>query len=177
MRYGRTLWLGSAICLATLLLGCPKEPEPPTVTMEPEEAAEARRMIVEWLECEECENGELEKVTGLGEGAVPTLAATLEEGPSAASRESYRRHLVQTYNRTMEYARTHPEAELDMTEEEYVDAYMGNYVALYRNRAAIALAAIGGDYARAALEKARDAELREDVRNTVAEKLESWSQQ
>ncbi len=173
----RTLCLMFVICLAAFALACPgEEPEPGPSELTPEEAAEARRTIVDWLECEECEDGELEAVLKLGKTAVPTLAATLAGGPSAASREQLHRHLTKSYAEITEYSRTHPEAKLEMNEKEYIEAYMSNYVALYRSRAATALARIGGDEARRALEAAQNAGLREDVQRVVDEGLENWAQ-
>ena len=116
-------------------------------------------------------------MVALGEVVVPTLAATLEKGPSPASREERRRHLEKSYGKITEYAKTHPEAKLDMTEEEYVKIYMGNYLALYQSRSATALATIGGGDARSALEKAKAANVREDVQDLLVDKLENWEQQ
>ncbi|MGB5660545.1 MAG: hypothetical protein WBO54_13775 [Thermoanaerobaculia bacterium] len=178
MKKRTNFWLILLTCLTVLTFACAKkEPVPETPKLSPEEAAEARRTIVDWLECEECEDGELEAVAKLGEIAVPTLAATLDQGPSPANREELYRHLTRSYSEITEYSRTHPEAKLEMTEEEYVKAYMDNYEALYRSRAATALAMIGGDDARKALEAARDARLREDVQSVVDEGLENWAQQ
>lgn len=171
----------AVLAAVTVLGSCRKEPSPaaaPTPTAEsarpslsPEQAAEARRIIVRWLECEECESGELEAVVRLGNTAVPTLAATLRGGPSPASREKLRRHLVSTYSRLRKEGETHREMRLSQSEESYVQTYMENYVALYQVRSAQALAAIGGDEALRALETAGQASLRKDVADAVRESL------
>ena len=173
----------AVLAAVTVLASCRKEPgetptSPPTPTsssappsLSPDQAAQARRIIVAWLECEECESGELEAVVRLGNTAVPTLVATLRGGPSPASRERLRRHLVSTYGRLRKEGETHREMRVAQSEEAYVKTYMDNYVALYQVRSAQALAAIGGDEARRALETASQASLRKDVADAVKESL------
>jgi len=133
----------------------------------PEEAAQARRTISAWFECEECEEGQLEAVVKLGPVVTPSLAATLRQGPSPAKLEELRRHLIANYRILKDYQKTHPETEVPMNQQEYVETYLGNYIALYRSRAAIALGRIGGDEAKNALDQAMKAPLREDVRRVV----------
>ncbi|HWN11155.1 MAG TPA: hypothetical protein VNO50_18090 [Pyrinomonadaceae bacterium] len=140
--------------------------------LSPDQWTQTRRTIVTYLECEECEEGELEAVVKLGESAVPTLAATLLEGPSPANREILRRQLLDTYRKLKEYEKTHPKAKTSQGEEEYVKTYAENYVALYQTRAARALGAIGGPNARKALEEASKLSLREDVKTEVKAALE-----
>ena len=75
--------------LTTLLTLCflaPKCQHSGTSPVPPEQAVQARRTIVNYLECEECRSGEAEAVVKLGQLAVPTLAATLLEGPPRLSR-------------------------------------------------------------------------------------------
>jgi len=50
--------------------------------------------------------------------------------------------------------------------------YMGNFEAMYRVRAAQALAAIGGPAARDAIRQSMEIEKREDVRATLKELLD-----
>ncbi|HEX7175579.1 MAG TPA: hypothetical protein VF240_10005 [Pyrinomonadaceae bacterium] len=138
----------------------------------PEQAAQARRAIVNYFECEECEAGEIEAVVKLGQVAVPTLAATLLEGPSQANLELLRRHLTASYRELREYERTHPKAKVPGSEEQFVKTYMDNYVVLYQTRAATALGAIGGPEARRALEEASRKPLRGDVQAAVKASLE-----
>lgn len=134
----------------------------------PEVAAEVRQAVVAWLECEECEEGELEAVKKLGANAVPTLGATLERGPSAASRERARRHLEDSYGKIAEYVKKNPEEKFDVSREEYVKIYLDNYAANYRVRSAQALSAIGGEQARKHLaDAAATRSQREDVRAAI----------
>lgn len=137
----------------------------------PEQAAQARRTIVAWLECEECSEKELENVRRLGQAAVPTLVAALERGPSPGNLELLQRHLTKNYRELKEYERTHPEAKVTGTEKEYVTTYTDNYLAQYQSRAAIALGEIGGAEARRALENAQKRKLRDDVAQVVATAL------
>ena len=159
------------LAACVVALGCPTQ-EQKVPELSPEEAAEARRTIVAWLECEECTDGELEAVVALGEVAVPSLAASLQEGPAPASLELVRRQLIANYAALTEYAKTHREAATPLSEEEYVETYLGNYVALCRIRSAMGLAEIGGPEARAALEEALRADYRDDVQAAVKESLE-----
>ena len=161
-----------ALCMAAT--GCPRRGAGPNgnTNLTPEQSTEARRTIVTYLECEECEEGELEAVVKLGQSAVPTLAATLRGGPGSANRELLRRQLQDTYRKLKEYETTHPNAKVAQTEEEYVKTYSENYVALYQSRAATALSAIGGPDARKALEEASQLPLRDDVKATIKASLD-----
>lgn len=165
--------------LLTLLLAlsltapeCQKGGTGTTPRPSPEEAVKIRRSVVTYLECEECTAGELEAVVRLGRTAVPTLSASLREGPSNVQRELLRRHLTRTYRRLKEQERTRPEAKPLQSEEFYVKLYTDNYVALHQSRAAWALAAIGGPEARRALEEASRRPLRGDVQKMVKASLE-----
>ena len=140
--------------------------------LKPEQAAEARRTVVAWLECEECDEKELEAVVKLGPIIIPSLIAALRQGPSPANREVYRRHLVKTYRDLKSYQKTHPESKVTIQEEEYVKTYLDNYQALYQVHAATALGAIGGANTRKALEEALRSPLRDDVRKVVNDSLE-----
>lgn len=141
------------------------------LNLTPEEAAEASSTIIAWLECEECTDGELEAVVKLGKIAMPSLIASLREGPSPASRELLHRHLITSYKKLKEYEKTHPEAKVPIGEEEYMKTYMDNYIALYQARAAIALAAIGGKDAAKAMEEALKTPIRDDVKAVVKESI------
>ncbi len=162
----------SYVLLTTLLAFCLMTPECRKPSLTPEQATKVRRTIVHYLECEECEHGELEAVVKLGPVAVLTLAATLHEGPSQSSLEKHRRHLTAAYRKLKEYEQTHPEAVVPGTEQQFVTTYMDNYVAQYQGRAARALAAIGGAEAKRALEEASRMPLRSDVKAVVKLSLE-----
>ncbi|MBI5042527.1 MAG: hypothetical protein HZC10_01555 [Nitrospirae bacterium] len=136
------------------------------------ETAEAQHIIVNWMECEECVDGELEAVKKLGEIAVPSLSKILPEGPSKESLDLRRRHLITTYKELKKYGETHPESAIKMSEQEYVKIYMDNYIALYQIRAAEALSAIGGLAAKKALEDSLKIPLRDDVKAAVRDSIE-----
>lgn len=143
-----------------------KQPQLP-----PEVAATAREAMVEWLECEECTEGQLEAVLEFGSILTPSLAATLREGPSQASRELLRRELNRRYDELVAYQKAHPERIALSSRDTFVRQYMENFDALYRVRAARALAAIGTPGARRALEEASRRDFRSDVRAVLEESL------
>ena len=164
----KILLLAIAVIQITLL-GC--EPKEVTPEITPERAKIIRRTIVAWLECEECEGGELEAVVKLGKSALPALISTLEGGASPAKIEVFKVGLTNNYRNLQEYAKTHPEAMITMNEEQYVKTYVGNYIAKYKTRSAIALGLIGGKEAREALTLTLEKTIREDVQNTIKESL------
>jgi|CXWL01.1.fsa_nt_gi predicted small lipoprotein YifL len=130
-----------------------------------------QNVIISWLECIECTDGELKAVVRLGPLALASLGATLRKGPSPASREGMRRYILSSYERLKEYQTTHPDFHVGQSKEEYIAFYMSNYDAQHRSRAAMALAAIGGPGAKKAL-ALPDAEVegfRSDVQKTVVE--------
>jgi hypothetical protein len=141
----------------------------------PAQSLEVRRAVVTWLECEECSDGELERLARYGELAIPTLGAVLERGPSPATLEKYRLHLESSYRKLVEYSRTHEEVKLDQSEDEYVKQYLENYQANFVVRAAQALAKLGGAEPRRLLEAASKRKLREDVNLVVQDSLKAVS--
>jgi hypothetical protein len=154
------------LALGLVVRDCQKrDPTHPPLT--PEQATVARRAIINYLECDECEEGELEAVVKQGPAVVSSLVATLLEGPSRANLETLRRQLITNYRELKEYERTHPDSKVPGTEEQYVKTFTENYIALYRVRAATALGAIGGPEARRALEEASRKSLRTDVQAAV----------
>jgi HEAT repeat protein len=161
----------AAFLLYALTLGFLAPIEAEDVILGPEKAAEVRRIIFRWLECGSCTEADLKAVENLRELAVPSLNASLRGGPSEASRESLRRHLMTTYREMKQYKETHPETNVSMSEEQYLETYMGNYDAQYRIRSARALAAIGGDQAKKALVQALQQSYREDVMRAVKTSL------
>ena len=155
-----------------MLLGCQKEEGPVPDKVTPERKTEIMRTAIEWLECEECEDGELEAVKKEGEMIVPTLAAALERGPSGASLEILRLQLEKRYDKLVTYSKTHPNVKMSQSKKEFVSHYMDNYIALYHIRAIMGLSAIGGNDASAAISKAKNGKYRDDVRKVLAENLQ-----
>jgi hypothetical protein len=139
----------------------------------PEQSLELRKAVVTWLECEECTDGELDRLLKYGEVAVSTLAAVLDRGPSPASVEKYRLHLESSYRKLVEYSRTHDDVKIDQSEDEYVKQYLENYQAHYAVRSAQALAKLGGVEARRSLEAASQRKMREDVNQVVQDSLKT----
>jgi len=137
--------------------------------LSPELSLEIRQAVVTWLECEECTDGELDALARYGELAVPTLGAALERGPSPATLEKYRMHLESTYQKMVEYSRTHEEIKLDQSQDEYVKMYLESYRANYAVRAAQALGKAGGREATRYLDAASKRKTREDVDAAVQE--------
>jgi len=170
----RNLLAMTLLASVASLSSCASQAAPKPVgapILSPEQAAEVRHALVEWFECEECTEGQLDRVVKFGQLVVPSLGATLREGPPPASIEELRQHLLANYRNLAEYQSTHPDepVKLPMGEAEYVKTYLDNYVALYQVRAATALGTIGGPAAREALLSARP--VRSDVRSAVEQAL------
>ena len=125
-----------------------------TEVLTPEQAAQARDSIFNWLECMDCRDKELEMVARLGTTAVPSLIASLRQGPSEAQRGNMRRRLITLFARLKHSEGRNQDYRLTMSEAAYVEHHMNGYVNRYRIRAAIALGQIGGPEAKAALQGA-----------------------
>jgi len=156
------------LCAGLLLVGgCERPKEPPGRVLTPEEASAATVAMVEWFECEECEQGELQAVVKYGQAIVPTLRSSLLHGASPASRELMRRELEKRYDELLRYQKDHPKSRPASSKKEFVEMYLANFDAQYRTRAAHALGAIGGEAARKALEEAQTKVKRADERESV----------
>jgi len=134
-------------------------------------SAEANRVVMRWLKCEECVEDELQAVRDLGNDAVQPLADALR-GPPADSTANVESQLGQAYVLVRDRG---PAPTLDSTR--YVNHYLANYKSLYQSRAISGLAAIGNERAIAALEEARDSAqhdvnlFRTDVRDELERAL------
>lgn len=172
----------TSLCMLLLLLmACPRPEQrdpvkPVTTEMTVEQAEAARQALVEWFECEECEEGQLEAVAKYGEQVVPSLRAALLEGASPATEELLRRDLARRYDELQRYAQTHPEAKVASSRDEFVALYVGNLHAQYRTRAAQALSRIGGPNASKALQEGLGRADRPDVRATIQAALKNVRQ-
>ncbi|MEW5916835.1 MAG: hypothetical protein AB1762_10530, partial [Gemmatimonadota bacterium] len=109
-------------------------------------SAEQHATVDSWLLCDDCANGELNAVQALGSAAIRRLEAALVNGPPADRRNIMRSKIEQRYQSLGSGA--------SVSQGDYVNELLSNYVAMYHRRAAIALGAIGGDAARAALDRA-----------------------
>jgi len=162
--YPSVKWVGAA-CAGMLLAALT------TDTTWSQEPVRAEQALANWFKCEYCEHGELEAVARHGQAIVPSLITTLNQGPSAAIRENLRGDLQARYEQLVEQSKKNPYAPITATKEQFVELYLGNFDAQHRVRAAQALAMIGGDRTRAALEAAANQAQRDDVRATVREYL------
>lgn len=139
--------------------------------------ADVRRIIVNWLECDVCTDGELDAIVALQEEAVPTLIAVLEGGPSPAKLAQAERGLRASYSDITAYAEAHPDRGIvvTQTEQEYVKFYLENFGIQYQTRAAIALARIGDPdaitKARELLEEALGRTERKDLQAILEQAL------
>lgn len=124
-----------------------------------------------WLTCEECTNGELAAVVRFGRPLVPRLAVALRMGPGQEAVDAARSRLAATHQSMVEYAKTHPGAPVPMSEREYVDRHLENFIVMYQSRAATGLGALGGDDARRELTNAQALPLRAPVLAVVREAL------
>ena len=159
---------GGIAFLATLMsvTACDRQQK-----MSPAESGQAVQTLTTWFECEECQSGELEAVQKYGQAVVPSLIAVLDGGLSPAKREQTRSELEARHDALTERARKNPNAKPTSTKEQFTAQYLGNFDAQYRVRAAQALAAIGGDKARAALQAAARKPHRGDVQAVIETSL------
>jgi hypothetical protein len=121
-----------------------------------------RAAVHAWLQCDECVDGELARVTPLGNGAVPLLdTALLRAFPQ--EREQARRSARETYQAI---------GPLTVSESAYVANEVRNFDALFQTRAAIALREINTSRARDALQRAVDSAQARDYRPDVLAVIE-----
>ena len=131
-------------------------PETASAEADPDQSVEEfdknQDIILAWLECEECQYGELKSVVALGKLAVPSLAAALQVGPSPASLEELRLYLIETYQQLQREQLIQRKHRL-WTVDQYVNEYLQTYMNLYQVRAAKALGTICTPDAKTALVK------------------------
>ena len=125
-----------------------------TAEQPPQPPPGANATIEAWLECTECNAGELQAVVKLGQPAIPRLAPSLLDGPPPAKLQSYEKYLRKMYADMKAYEKTHPKSVVPFTEDEFVKRDMATYTNLYRVRAARALGEIGGPEAASVLDQA-----------------------
>jgi hypothetical protein len=130
------------------------------------------RVLQAWLTCEECSDGELDAVVKLGSAAVPRLAEALRAGPPQLVLDETRKRLTATHQSMVDYARTHADAAVPMSERDYVDRHTENFIALYQKRAATGLGAIGGPDAKRELTDALARPMRPEVLAAIREALQ-----
>jgi hypothetical protein len=136
-----------------------------------QDTAPAEQTLAGWLGCEYCDHGELAAVTRNGQAIVPDLIAVLNQGLSPASRDDVRKALEERYAQLIAQSKKNPRVPVAAPQEKFVELYLGRLDTQYRVRAVQALAAIGGDRARAALEQAANQSDRDEVRSMARESL------
>jgi hypothetical protein len=108
-----------------------------------------RAVIDAWLGCIECSDGELQAVLDLAavrpQATSDTLGAALLRGPTPQERSNLQRQFETVYHRL---ATRLGSGNLQVTLAEYVRHYSDNVTAIYRIRAAQALARIPGPAAK-----------------------------
>lgn len=155
--------------ISLIVIGYPIDvPAQPIPSPDP---VEARHIIQSWLECDSCDEKELEPVIKLGGKAVGSLKTALIEGPPDGDLALLRSNLRATYQKVKKRADAAGKPSPTQTEEAFVNTYENNYVSLYRIRAATALGAIGGEQARQALDEANKQRYRKDVDRSISAAL------
>lgn len=157
---------------AGLLLSCRHDDRPGAEPARTAAApADARTSLVAWLECEECTDEQLAAVVALGPEVVPTLAATLREGLSPASRARLELQLRERHAARVAGAGRHPASEPVLGLERYVAHHVRTRDALHRSRAAVALGRIRTPEARQALREALDQDPPPSVEQSIRDAL------
>jgi hypothetical protein len=136
-----------------------------------QETTPAAQALVNWLQCEYCEHDELAAVTHYGQAVVPDLIVALNQGLSPESRDDLGRTLEERYAQLVEQSKKNPHAPIGVSKEKFVELYRGIWDVQHRVRATQALAAIGGERARAALEAAASQAHRDEVRAAARDSL------
>jgi hypothetical protein len=134
----------------------------------PQLPPESYQELLSWIECEDCESEDFDTVAAMGDAVVPVLIEILLRGPPEDREARYKQHLERMYGMVAGYVEARPAVSMSATADEYVDGYLGTYVAVYRIRAAYALYQMGGTRAREALDSATVLPLRADVRQVVS---------
>jgi hypothetical protein len=135
------------------------------VDLEAERREAAQQALLNWLDCVECQSGELKELLAYKDIVEGPLIATLRGGLSAARRAEFEYQLRGNH-------RSSPSQTL--TEDEYVRLFISNIEAGYQARSAIALGELGTEPALRALKEAADStKFRPDVRQVARKALEN----
>ena len=164
--------LGSAL-LCAMALGFAQCAGPAVVP-----AGSSRDRIDAWLLCYDCIDGELDSLTVDGRvhpAVVESLSTDLLSGPAPVRRSNVEQQLVRSFSADTAYEVAAGLAP-SITRADYISLYLGNYVAVYRAHAGIALSAIGGSRAKTALDSAVAGKVRpgsDPLRPDVAEAVKA----
>jgi hypothetical protein len=117
------------------------------------------RTVFAWAECQDCMHDEEARVVALGDTVVPRLQRIVVNGPPPE-------HVDAVRGRLLELARRLPPSRAPSAV--IIEAQLDKFRAMYRLRAAVALAAIGTSRARRALCAGRKNQSpNEDVRAAI----------
>jgi hypothetical protein len=130
-----------AVCLVLLALACAN----PNVAPSPSPSVGVTRAVYAWMQCQDCLDGERNRVVALGDSAVPMLQGLLS-GPPVEHMNAVRRSIE-------ELAARMPAPR--MPSQITIDQQLAVFHSMYVGRAASALAGIGDSLSRKALCDAR----------------------
>lgn len=150
------------------VLGCAPASQPPEPAASAAPALQLPAFptdpIGRWVECEECQDGELAAVVAMGAAAVPALATFLAQGPPADRIALLEQALRESHAKLSGDSQA-------LSQAEYVARYRGNYLAKYQTRAAMALGTLRTPEALRSLAAVDTASMRIDVRAAVRDAL------
>jgi hypothetical protein len=138
----------------------------------PERAEAAREALLSWLECVECNNGELDAVSRYAPELETALITILKEGPAPARLAEIEDRLREQFQANVKASGWAPDEE-----SQYVKTYLANADQTYRLRAVTALGRIRTNRALIALRDAADPSSHQtaDVRRAADEARSSHS--
>ncbi len=102
------------------------------------------RNVIDWLECEECSDGEIQELLRAKPRARKALEQTVVNGPPDRKLRSLAGALKVRHSEIVKYIPTHPYVELRSNEQEFSDRYVAIERQNYRTRAARGLIALRG---------------------------------
>jgi len=171
MLKGAVIRVSLVVLISLFFVACAAKKERPYVKENIQEIEFARVAMVNWLECEECTENQLETVLKYSTLLQPMLISTLHKGVAPASEELYKHELEKRYDELIAYSKTHPDSKPTLPKQDFVNLYLGNLTAQYQTRSAQALSAIGGEKSRQALQEALNKIKRDDVKQAIQQAL------
>lgn len=133
---------------------------------------QTQKVLLEWLECEECTIAQLNAVVLLDKNeSIPYLAAALSDGPPLARVVIEGMRLKKRYPKLVQFKQSHPDAVL-IDERHYIQIHLDQLIIQYQLRAAIALGKIGGPLSKQALKHTLLVGAPELVKEEIVQSLE-----
>jgi hypothetical protein len=124
-------------------------------------------VVERWLDCVECTDGELKKVSEAGNAAVPALRIVLLTGLAPERRKNMQQALRAQYR----LLATQVKLGTRITELEFIEQNLTRSERIQRIRAAVALGIIRTEESLIALRAAKDVDLELAVRDVVTRAL------